>query len=113
MARKLVAGPKERRFDLSKEEKTRMAKLQEIADSLKLQHDGMVDSMAIELKKVQQRLDLNDIPEGTERVINFDSQMFELIVTDFNKEDLKKAKEVVDKEEINKKLKGQKPVLAD
>lgn len=92
--------PKEKRFDLSKEERERVSKLKEGADFMKLAHDGFVDSMAIELKKAEKRLGLSEVKKGYERIINFDSNTYQLVVVEYNQEDIEQAKK--EKEALKK-----------
>lgn len=85
----------QKRYSLSKEEREKVTKLQDIADSLKLQHDGMLESIFVQLERVKHRLDLTrDVPKGYSRAITFDAKTFELVVHDT-------LEEVIEPEQAN------------
>lgn len=100
-----IKKPKEKRFSISKEDREKLDKLQAVAYSLKIQHDGIMDSIYIELERIKMRLSvMSGVPEGVERVVTFDKKNNQLVALDFVKNDVKRAKEEVKKEEEETKL---------
>lgn len=91
--------PKERRYSLTSEERDKIAQMKRISDDLKLQHDALQDSMFVELEKVKLRVGLKDeiVSEKLERVVTFDPDKNELVVVDYDKKQVREAREAQEK----------------
>ncbi len=76
-----------KRFSLSKEEREKIQNIQSVMGILALEREGLNHSIGVALVGVRQRLGIGEhsAPEGFIRDITYDSNTYELVVTDIPK----------------------------
>lgn len=72
-----------KRFSLAKEEREEVDNIQSVMDILSLLRKGMNHSLSLSIMRVRQRLEVDkNVPEGFNRIVEFDPGTQEIIITD-------------------------------
>lgn len=77
------AGNIQHRYTLTQEEREKIQNLQSVLGILGLQREGLNHSIMLEIARIRKRCGIQENgPEGFQRVVDFDPQKYEMVVSD-------------------------------